>query len=56
MVTFLFRAAFLMIIIFGGIFTIQYFRTGDILLVQLIGLVIGVILLVSAVIMKKIDN
>lgn len=50
---FLIRFAMLMMMIFGGIFTIRYFRTGELLLDQLIGSVVGFILLLAALIWRK---
>lgn len=56
MYTIIIRLATLMSIIFGAILIIQYYQTGDILIDQLIGGVLGIILLVSSFIWKKYMN
>ena len=43
----------LIIIIFGGVFTIRYFMDGEILLDQLIVACIGLILLIALVLWRK---
>lgn len=43
----------IIIIIFGGVFTIRYFRDGEILLDQLIVACIGLILLIALVLWRK---
>jgi hypothetical protein len=49
----LIRFAVTIIIIFGGIFTIRYFRTGELLLDQIIGASLGVLLLIASLIWRK---
>ena len=51
--TFLIRFAVTMIIIFGGIFTIRYFRTSEFLLDQMMGASVGVLLLISSLIWRN---
>ncbi|MDM5333838.1 hypothetical protein QUF56_11425 [Ureibacillus composti] len=51
--TFFIRFAITMIIIFGGIFTIRYFRTSELLLDQMIGASVGVLLLIASFIWRK---
>lgn len=43
----------IIIIIFGGVFIIRYLRADEFLLDQLIGAVIGVILLVASLLWRK---
>ncbi|OQO98674.1 hypothetical protein BV455_04002 [Parageobacillus caldoxylosilyticus] len=43
--SYLIRFAFLIVLIFGGTFTFHYFKTGELLLDQLMGISVGVILL-----------
>lgn len=50
---FLVILATLMIIIFGGTFTIRYFRHGEILLGQLIVAFMGLILLLGSILWRK---
>lgn len=52
--SYLIRFAVTIIVIFGGIFTIRYFKTGELLLDQIIGALIGVILLIGAYIWRNI--
>ncbi|MGE7667263.1 hypothetical protein ACQKMN_16300 [Ureibacillus composti] len=51
--TFLIRFAVTLIIIFGGFFTIRYFRTSELLLDQMIGASVGVLLLIASFIWRK---
>ncbi|MDN4492990.1 hypothetical protein [Ureibacillus aquaedulcis] len=53
--TFLIRLAIMIIIIFGITFTIRYFRTGELLLDQIIGAVVGVIMLFATLIWRKLS-
>lgn len=53
---YLIQLAITIIVIFGGTFTISYFRTGELLLVQIIGATAGVILLVAALIWRKVNK
>lgn len=46
----LIQLAIIMITIFGGTFTIRYLRTGELLLDQIIGALVGVILLIASLI------
>ncbi|MFF2752982.1 hypothetical protein ACFVR1_04380 [Psychrobacillus sp. NPDC058041] len=51
--SYLIQLAIIIIIIFGGIFTLRYFRTGELLLDQIIGFVLGVVLLLAAIVWRK---
>ena len=51
--TFLIQLAVTTIVIFGGTFTIRYFRTGELLLDQIIGALVGIILLIATLIWRK---
>ncbi|NBI06582.1 hypothetical protein [Senegalia massiliensis] len=50
---FLIRLSYMMIIIFGGVFTIRYFRMNELLLDQLIGVFIGAILLIVSLLWRR---
>ncbi|MGG0654950.1 hypothetical protein [Rummeliibacillus pycnus] len=54
--SYLFQLAIAIIVIFGGTFTISYFRTGELLLDQIIGATVGVILLVATLIWRKVNK
>ena len=54
--SYLIQLAISIIVIFGGTFTIRYFRTGELLLDQIIGTTVGVILLVATLIWRKVNN
>ncbi|QFG01161.1 hypothetical protein PB01_09885 [Psychrobacillus glaciei] len=43
----------IVILIFGGTFTLRYFRTGELLIDQIIGLFLGIVLLLSAIVWRK---
>lgn len=47
------RLAITMIIIFGGVFTIHYFRSGELLIDQFIGLLMGVMILIGSLLWRK---
>lgn len=49
----LIRLAITIILIFGGVFTIHYFRTGDLLVDQMIGASVGAILLLASLVWRK---
>lgn len=51
--TYLFQLAVTIIVIFGGTFTIRYFRTGELLLDQIIGASFGIVLLIATLIWRK---
>lgn len=51
--TYLIQLAITISIIFGGTFIIHYFRTEEILLDQIIGIGVGGILLISALLWRK---
>ena len=51
--TYLLHLARTIIVIFGGTFTIVYFRTGDLLIDQIIGVFVGFALLISSLIWRK---
>jgi len=53
---YLFRLAILILIIFGGTFTLRYFKTGELLLDQLIGGVVGLALLLFAYFWSKMNK
>jgi hypothetical protein len=50
------QLAITIIVIFGGTFIIRYFRTGELLLDQIIGASVGVILLVASLIWRGINK
>lgn len=54
--SYLIQLAITIIVILGGIFTIRYFRTGELLLDQIIGATVGVILLVATLIWRKVNK
>lgn len=54
--TYFIQLAVTIIVIFGGTFTIRYFRTGALLLDQIIGASIGILLLSATVIWRKINK
>ncbi|MEX3745556.1 hypothetical protein [Lysinibacillus xylanilyticus] len=51
--TYLIQLAVMIIVIFGGTFTIRYFRTGELLLDQIIGASVGIVLLIATLIWRK---
>lgn len=51
--SYLIQLAITIIVIFGGTFTIRYFRTGELLLDQIIGVSVGFILLIASLIWRK---
>lgn len=51
--TYFIQLASTIIVIFGGTFTIRYFRAGELLLDQLIGAMVGILLLMATIIWKK---
>ena len=51
--TTLIRLAIIIIVIFGGTFTFRYFKTGELLLDQIIGVSAGVVLLIASLIWRK---
>ncbi|MGJ7921699.1 hypothetical protein [Neobacillus sp. LXY-4] len=51
-----FRLAILLIVIFGGTFTLRYFKTGELLLDQLIGGFVGLALLLFAFYRRKMNK
>ncbi|WP_397538856.1 hypothetical protein [Rummeliibacillus pycnus] len=54
--SYLIQLAISIIVIFGGTFTIRYFRTGELLLDQIIGATLGIILLVATLIWRKVNK
>lgn len=50
---YLIQLAVTIIVIFGGTFTIRYFKTGELLLDQIIGASVGIVLLIAALIWRK---
>ncbi|WP_404469186.1 hypothetical protein [Sutcliffiella horikoshii] len=54
--SYLIQLAIMIITIFGGTFTIRYFRTGELLLDQIIGVSVGVLLLIAALIWRKMNK
>ena len=52
--TYFIQLAITIIVIFGGTFTIRYFRTGELLLDQMIGATVGILLLIATIIWRKI--
>jgi hypothetical protein len=53
---YLIQLAVTIIVIFGGTFTIRYFRTGELLLDQIIGASFGIVLLIATLIWRKINK
>lgn len=54
--SYLIQLAITIIVIFGGAFIIRYFRTGELLLDQIIGASIGVLLLIASLIWRKVNK
>lgn len=54
--SYLIQLAITIIAIFGGTFTIRYFRTGELLLDQIIGASFGIILLIASLIWRKMNK
>ena len=54
--TYLIQLAVTIIVIFGGTFTIRFFRTGELLLDQIIGASVGIVLLIATLIWRKINK
>lgn len=52
--TTLIRLSIIIIVIFGGTFTLHYFRTGELLLDQIVGVSVGFVLLIASLIWRKI--
>lgn len=53
---FLIQFAITIMVIFGGTFIMRYFIKGELLLDQLIGASVGLILLISSLIWRKINK
>ncbi|SET74961.1 hypothetical protein SAMN05421676_107175 [Salinibacillus kushneri] len=53
---FLIQFATSLLVIFGGTFIFRYFRTGELLLFQLIGASVGVVLLIASLIWRKLNK
>ncbi len=51
--TYLVQLGITMIIIFGGTFSIRYFRTGEVLLDQIIGVGVGVVVLILSLLWRS---
>ncbi|PPA71066.1 hypothetical protein [Jeotgalibacillus proteolyticus] len=43
----------LMVLIFGGTFTLRFFNTGELLIGQMVVLIVGIILLAASIIWRK---
>lgn len=54
--TYLIQLSVMIIFIFGGTFTIRYFRTGELLLEQIIGASVGIVILIASLIWRKINK
>jgi len=54
--TYLIQLAVTIIVIFGGTFTIRFFRTGELLLDRIIGASVGIVLLIATLIWRKINK
>lgn len=54
--SYLIQLAITIIVIFGGTFTIRYFRTGELLLDQFIGVIVGAVLLIATLIWRKMNK
>ena len=51
--TYLIQLAITIIIIFGGTFIIRYFRTGELLIDQIIGISMGLLILTFSLIWRR---
>ena len=51
--TYLIQLAVMIIVIFGGVFSIRYFRTGELSLDQFIGASVGIVLLIATLSWRK---
>lgn len=51
--TYFIQLASTIIVIFGGTFTIRYFRAGELLLDQLIGAMVGILLLMATILRMR---
>lgn len=54
--SYLIQLAITIIAIFGGTFTFRYFRTGELLLDQIIGASVGVMLLIASLFWRKLNK
>lgn len=54
--SYLIQFAIILIVIFGGTFTIRYYRTGELLLDQILGAIVGLILLSASLIWRKVNR
>lgn len=54
--TYLIQLAVMIIVIFGGIFTIRFFRTGELLIEQIIGASVGIVLLIASLVWRQKNN
>lgn len=50
--TFFIQFAISILLIFGGTFTIRYFRTGELLVDQIIGITAGLLILIASLIWR----
>ncbi|KGR79462.1 hypothetical protein [Ureibacillus sinduriensis] len=53
--TTLIRLSIIIMVIFGGTFTFRYFRAGELLLDQIVGVSVGLVLLIASLIWRKIN-
>lgn len=51
--SFIMRLALLISIIFGGTFTIRYIKTGELLLDQMLGGILGIVLIIVTIVFGK---
>lgn len=54
--SYLIQLAITIMAIFGGTFTFRYFRTGELLLDQIIGASVGVMLLIASLIWRRLNK
>jgi len=51
--TYFIQLAITILVVFGGTFIIRYFRTGELLLDQMIGATVGILLLIITMVYRK---
>ena len=51
--TYFIQLAITILVVFGGAFIIRYFRTGELLLDQMIGASVGILLLIVTMVYRK---
>ncbi|QFK72403.1 hypothetical protein F7984_14710 [Pradoshia sp. D12] len=51
--TFFIRFSISILLIFGGTFTIRYFRTGELLIDQIMGIAAGLLILIASLVWRN---